>query len=381
MRYCYIPGGIVYSTYKCVEFIVSEDLNSPTYVVDSNRNILVCTYPPSTNLSDLSTIIDVKTDGVMTVTGLVKLYPKITINGLNIYITNVMNDSTCLFSIFLDTDSTEFTYDENVVGEWLVIPSEYRAITDNVTAYVVNLINTKSVRIYVESDSFTVSNIPPTDLHVSKPLYVDYVNIIPYGVYTKLYLTESNIIDGFITACKAKFPEIEFFPQSSERKNRGKETVYYKSAISQTKSSRFNSTLLESPERGRFFLTTIPIEVYYQTSSIDQYIQRRDAFLMSRFLMDVHDFTVTKTRAYPDETGSYEETFNFSTYWERHSIQDEMIKADATDGSGRDCFTIPTVCDLICFIIEKSVETRPVTEVITSVYINKLQVQTHSTND
>lgn len=84
--------------------------------------------------------------------------------------------------------------------------------------------------------------------------------------------------------------------------------------------------------------------------------------------MDVHHFEIKKNRWWVDRFGQSEETFYYSTFWERDFVQNDLAKADANDGSGRDTYTLTMQCDLIGFIIERSESITPVQQVISSIY-------------
>lgn len=370
MKYIYQSGCTIGSPYKSIRFTKDNSVESVTKNYLQNERIFEITYPEGATFSQIPGA-EVEEDNPIDLEGDVKLYERHTVNGMTF--TLHPNKTGYIWSCFLDCDSTEITYEENEIGGWVIIPAT--EIPNDVTSQVVEVINKNSTLFHVESDKFVVSNIPAVDMAEDK-VKESYDNVIPYGSYPRIYLTEADIIAAFIRECKSKFPEIEFFPQSSERKNLGKESIFYRAQISQDKSNRFNSNLLEDFEGGRLFQTTIPVELHYQTSDIKQYVNRRNSYLLCNFLMDVHTFKVTKQRGYPDRYGNVEEVFEFATYWDRNAAQDELVKADAPDGSGRDTYTLYMPCDLIGFIIEKSKSAIPIRQVITNIYVNTVQIST-----
>lgn len=376
MRKIYTNGCILQAPQKVIRFIKDDTLTELTQSYNSNERLFEVCYPTGSLFSQIPNA-EIIADEEITLEGEVNLYNPHILNGMTFILRQ--SDNKYLFSCFIDTDTSELTYEENEVGGWLIVPSVDLSNNENLTQDIVTCINTNSTLFYVEAEEFEVANILGVDLAEDK-VTEEFKNNIPYGSYERLYLTEADIIAGFIRECKKNYPEIEFFPQSSERKNLGKETIYYRSHISQDRSPKFNSNILSSSVNGRYFQTTIPIELYYQTSDIKQYVNRRDTYLLSHFLMDVHNFDVLKDKGYVDRWGNRTETFNFSTYWERNTVQNELMKTDANDGSGRDVYTLTMLCDLIGFIIEKSIKVVPVRQIILNLYFDDTLISTRTVN-
>jgi len=367
MKYVYYEGCIISAPQVAIRFIKTPEPDICTKSYNTNERIFEVTYSEGATYDMVQGCEVIGEPQPITLEGDVKLFDSHTVNNLTFYIRhNPSIEGSRLWSCFLDTDTSELTYNENNIGGWLLYPAV--DIPNDLTEDIKTLINTNSSLFYVtSSEPFKVSNIQAVDM-IGSSVLSNFDDVIPYGSYQKLYLTEADIIDGFITECKRQFPEIEFFPQSSERKNKGKEVIYYRSQISQEKSIRFNSNILEDEERGRLIQTTIPVEIYYETADIKQYIHRRNLYLLNGFLMDVHGFTVTKEKGYSDRYGNTTETFNFATYWDRNSVQNDLMKGDVPDSSGRDGFTLSVQCDLIGFIIEKSDYVNKINQVIISIY-------------
>ena len=376
MYYVYLEGIILSSEKPVLSFTKSDEF-SRTYSV--NERVYKYTYGPEDTWSKVQDAELLADDRLIDFEGDLDLCPSHTINGLTFYLRHKSEKSGRLFSLFLDAKAPEITYEENSVGCWVVVPESEvskvlsgpeETLTDRVkefTSNLVTLINERSTIIYVSGEKFELSNIQAVDLMEEK-VQEKWDSLKPYSDYPELYLVEADIIAAFIRECKKQFPEIDFFPQSSERKNLGKETIFYRSALSQNKSPKFSSNLIEREFDGRFFQTTIPVELHYQTADIKQYIHRRDSYLICRFLMDVHHFEIKKNRWWVDRFGQSEETFYYSTFWERDFVQNDLAKADANDGSGRDTYTLTMQCDLIGFIIERSESITPVQQVISSIY-------------
>ena len=360
--YLYIDDNILTSsTVNTIRFTPSKTFSVEK---DNNLRIIVVNYiKGQTKWSNLpSSMRKIINDKNIDINGDIHLLPSHTVNGLTFYLKGTYH--SYLFSCFIDHDTPEMQWKDCEVGGYLRIPDNYFDLYTNQD--IVNLINTS--QFYYCEGQFDVANILGVDLKDEKVLE-KWENTIPYGNYPRLYLNEAEIIAAFIKHMRECYPEIEFFPQSSERKNLGKETVFYQSRLLADRSFRFNSNVLFEQERGRWYQTTIPLILHYQTSDISQYSHRRSEYLLSHFFMDVHYFNVTKKRGYKDRFGNDSETFEFATYWER-DIGDDLVKQDAPDGSGRDTFTITIQCDLICSVIERSEEPVPIQDVIMNLYFH-----------
>lgn len=369
MYYCYQNYCTFRNEKVAMRFIKSDTVTVPTVSLDENNRIDVITYPENTTLSELSTICtpDEGHEGdVLDIVGDLYLFYQHTVNGLTFTLIPSENkDQTYLFSCLIDNDTETPYYEENDVGGWVVLPATYEEI-NNLDSTIVSLINSSSTLFHATADNFTPANILGVDLR-EKRVKTTWSNTIPYGDYQRLYVNEAEIITAFIKEMKRSYPEIEFFPQSSERKNLGHETVFYRSALSRDRSERFNSIILQSEESGRFYYTTIPLELFYQTNDVAQYSERRSAYLLYHFFMDVIYFDMVKPRGYDDKWGPVMEPFKFAVYWDR-DVEDNLIRADSTDGSGRDTYTLTFRCDLICTLIERSDETYTIHEVLTYIY-------------
>jgi hypothetical protein len=366
MRYTFYEGCLISAPQVAIRFIKVLGPGTCVKTYNSNERIFEVTYSEGATYDQVPGFTVIGEPQPITIEGDIKLYESNTINGLTFYNRYSPEDTGRVWSCFIDTETYELTYNENEVGGWLIYPSV--EVANDLTQDIIELINTNSTKFYITcEETFKVSNIQAIDLN-EKVTLTDFDDIIPYGKFQRLYLTEADIIDGFIKECKTQFPEIEFFPQSSERKNKGKETIYYKSQISQERSIRFSSNILDDAERGRVIQTTIPIEISYQTADIQQYIHRRNLYLLNGFLMDVHNFKVIREKGYTDRYGRTTETFTFSTFWDRTGVNNEIAKGDTPDTSGRDGYSMMIVCDLIGFIIEKSDYVKPINQVIVSIY-------------
>ena len=358
--YRYIDDNILTSSYtNTVRFVPSKVFSIE---IDKNLRIIVLKYIRGktkwSNLPDFNTLV--LNDKLVDIEGDIHLYPSHTINGLTFYLKG--DFASYLFSCFLDHDAEEMTWSDEEVGGYLRLPSNYSELYTN--EQIIDCINTS--KFYHVQGQFEPANILGVDLKDNK-VREKWENVIPYGNYFRLYLNEAEIIAAFIKHMKSCYPEIEFFPQSSERKNLGKETVFYQSRLLSDKSFRFNSNILFEEEKGRWYQTTIPLVLHYQTSDVAQFSHRRSEYLLSHFFMDVHYFKVQKKRGYKDRFGNDTEEFEFATYWER-DIADDLAKQDAPDGSGRDTFVMTIQCDLICSVIERSEEPVPIQEVIKNIY-------------
>jgi len=382
MRYVYYKGCIISSPYKAIRFTKVPGTGILEKVYVANERITEVRYSRDISWDMLPDVMvmDESSSGLIDFVGDLQLYPRHSINGLNFTIRYKPNCCR-LWSCFIDYKETEVKYEENEIGGWLIIPyakideifvPDERQRDINIqkfTSEIVAMMDSKSELFYITGTKFKISNIQAVDM-LEENVREDWDDVRPYSNYQDLYLTEADIIAAFIRECKKNFPEIEFFPQSSERKNLGRETIYYKSALSQNRSVKFSSNLIESPFDGRYFQTTIPIELYYQTADIKQYVHRRDRYLICEFLMNIHEFKVTKKRWYKDRYGNDTEEFLYSTFWERDTVQNDLVKADANDGSGRDTYTLTMLCDLIGFVIESSDTAPMINEVITNIYFN-----------
>lgn len=375
MRYAYVNGSVLHSNYDVIKFIRDDTLKDRIKVeTNSNLRIIEITYNGLRSFySDIpSQYCTVKEDQIINYEGEVHLKDLHTVNGLTFYLKTVghSENQTYLFSCFIDYDHSEIEWEDCETGGYMIIPSSY-ADMDDFNDQVLEKIN--SSEFYYAEGVLEPANILGVDLG-DKEVRDTWTNIIPYGDYPRLYLNEAEIIAAFIKECRSQFPEIEWFPQSSERKNLGKETIFYQARLLSDRSIRFNSTVLYEDSRGRWYQTTIPLVLHYQTSDISQFSHRRSEYLLSHFLMDIHEFEVIKNRGYSDRFGVNREGFVFSTYWER-DIADELIKGDAPDGSGRDTFAITIQCDLICSVFERSEEQVPIQDVIMNLYFGETNVR------
>ena len=359
MNHVYIDGNILSSQYTVLRFTRGEKFSVD---IDSNLKIPVITYIEGVSRWNEVPYVTQSTEDFISYEGDLHLLPLHTLNGLTLYL--YPERETYLFSVFIDAQHTEPEYGESEVGGYLIVPMNFNG-TDR---EIEEVINSSSTFFHVIASDFRPANILGVDLKERK-VKTQWENTIPYGDYPRLYLNEAQIVAAFIKTMKSTYPEIEFFPQSSERRNLGKETCFYRTRLVSDRSLRFNSNVMCNAADGRWNQTTIPLEMHYQTSDIAQYSHRRSQYLLSHFFMDVHDFTFKVRRSYPDRWGRYEEEFTFSTYWDREVV-DDMLKVDSPDGSGRDTYVLTILCDLICNIIERSEEVVPIREVITNLYFS-----------
>lgn len=378
MNYAFYHNIIFQSSTNVIRFVEDETATKPTVYMNSNLRIPELHYKPkSAKWSDIPKAItysnESDSNSHIDIVGDMRCYPAHTVNGLTFYLNTWGRGElqSYLFSLFINSDTDNIEYNEAETGGWVCVPMNYTDI-EYYQRDIREAINFNSTFFHVEGN-IEVANILGVDLK-EKKVKTTWDNIIPYGDYPRLYLNEAEIIASFIKEMKRCYPEIEFFPQSSERENLGKETCYYRSRLVADRSARFNSNVLFNEADGRWQQTTIPIELHYQTTDIAQYSHRRSQYLLSHFFMDVHDFPVKKKRAYPDRFGNYDVEMTFSTYWER-DVADELIKQDAVDGSGRDTYDLTIFCDLICHIIEQSEELVPIQDVITNIYFGTSQTE------
>ena len=370
--YSYSEGSLLFSSsYKVISFYRDSSISQNVEIeVDGNLRVLNLRYKDGALYSEIpSAYCKVIEDSEITYTGDLYLKPSHTINGLTFYLKG--DYPSYLFSCFIDAQCSELEWSDAEVGGYLRIPSVYSDMKD-FDDQVLEKIN--SSKFFYAEGTLKPANILGVDLK-EREVKEEWDNDIPYGEYPRLYLNEAEIISAFIKRCREEFPEIEWFPQSSERKNLGKETIFYQARLLADRSIRFNSTVLYEDQRGRWYQTTIPLVLNYQTSDIAQFSNRRSKYLLSHFLMDIHEFEVVKSRGYSDRFGVDKECFTFSTYWER-DIADDLVKADAVDGSGRDTFTMTIQCDLICSVFEKSEEQVPIQDIIMNLYFGETNVRT-----
>lgn len=362
--YTYVQGSILSSNYTCIQFRKGESLSIE---YDRNSRIEIVTYPEHCRFSELpSSMCEVITDSEINLNGNVFLSYKHTLNGLEFYLKNLNNleHQTYIFSAFIDVDTPEIKFEFNEVGGWLSIPSDYSNIED-CNSKIIEQIN--SSPLFFVRGEFEISNIVGVDLN-EKNVKENYESYTPYGDYEKVYVNEADIVAAFIKALKEKYPQINFFPQSSQRKNLGRENCFYRTRLNRDRSDKFNSIVLNSPFSQRLIYTTIPMELHYETNDIAQYTDRRSMYLLSKFFMEVVTFELKKTRRYSDRFGNLEDTFEYAVYWTR-DVEDDLIRQDAPDGSGRDTFALTIYCDLICSIIEDSRDVVYIQDVISNIYM------------
>ena len=355
------------STQKVIRFVPSTQLKIG---LDINLRILIVEYEKGVTKWSQIPNCEVINDKIITTEGEVPLLPANTVNGLTFYLKtqNHGTQTSYLFSSFINYTTEKSEWQDTEVGGYMMIPLEYQSLAND---EFLDCINQSS--FYHVRGTFTPANILGVDMK-EKSVISEWTNDVPYGDYPRLYLNEAEIIAAFIKTMKEEYPEIEFFPQSSERKNLGKETVFYQSRLLADRSFRFNSNVLFETEKGRWYQTTIPLVLHYQTSDVAQFSHRRSKYLLSHFFMDVHHFYVKKKRWYKDRFGNDEEVFRFSTYWDRE-IADDLVKQDAPDGSGRDTFVMTIQCDLICSVVERSEEPIPIQDVINNIYFGNYSVE------
>lgn len=369
MKYStYTNGVIIYSDYPVVEFIEDEEVELTTVEFDGNRRINSIHYPPNSNYNSIPQsnceIVDfVEGEAIINLPKIVNLHPFHVVNGLEFHLKNYEGNGY-VFSSFIDTDTSKIEFGESEVGGWVQIPSEYPVIED-FNDKLLAKINSSSM--FFARGEFSPANILGVDLN-DKRVKGNWDNTVPYGSYERIYVNESDVVYNFIRTMKEAFPEIEFYPQSSERKNFGKETCYYRTILNRDKSEKHNSIVIKDAEYNRVIQTTIPMEMRYQTNDISQYSDRRTLYLLSRFFMDVQHFTVTKQKGYTDRFGESTETFDFAIYWTRN-VEDELIRQDSADMSGRDTYTLTIYCDLICILMQSSQYYNTIQDVIKNIYL------------
>lgn len=367
MKYLYSEGSILHSSSGVIRFTKDETVKLVSVNFDTNYRMYEVKYSKSARYRDLPPVIRTMIDDSdINVVGDLFLYPRTVINGLTFYLKGQYKQpNRCIFSSFIDADCKDIVYEENDNGFYLIFPKDFHLI-ENRTERVKELIN-NGTKAYVTGDKFLVSNILSIDLLEDKT-YPEFRDFIPYSTYPHLYLTEADIISSFIRKCKLEFPEIEFFPFSPKRDNKGKESIYYRSFVSQERSSRFNSNIVKSDLFERMVQTTIPLELIYQTSDIRSYVNRRDSYLLYRFLMKIRDFDVEIDSGIVDRYGNSMDKFNFAVYWDKSSVQNELSKQDSYDGSGRDTYSLTMNCDLICYILESRNKPSKLLSIIRNIY-------------
>lgn len=84
--------------------------------------------------------------------------------------------------------------------------------------------------------------------------------------------------------------------------------------------------------------------------------------------MEVVTFELKKPRRFADKFGVVEDTFEYAVYWTR-DVEDDLVRQDAPDGSGRDTFALTIYCDLICSIVEDSRDVVYIQDVISNIYM------------
>lgn len=355
-------GSIIFDTSPKINFKISDQVSLER---DNNLRYTIINYQVSSSYSDLpSTICEVVTNQLIQVEGDLDLYNSYILNGLE-FIRRDGRD--CILSVLLDSKVTGIVYEENEKGCWIKV----NPASPNLTT-LKTVINDNSTFIYVKGETFNFANIIAFHLEGNETTRT-FKDTIPFNQENEFLIDESYIIDGFIKECKKQFPMIRFYNLGAKHPNDGEETVFYTTQLAQDRSPRFSNHLMEHEEFGRFFHTTIPLSMTYQTNSVPLWINRRLEFLVGKFLSNIKTFpiTINLPSPYYESTGLESVntmTFNFATFWDRNSTRNDFGRQDATDNSGRRVNALEMLVDLIVIIYEKKEPLVPIEEVIDGIY-------------
>ena len=213
-----------------------------------------------------------------------------------------------------------------------------------------SLVNNSSEILAVPSNKSTfeteyIKNIPPTpfdgqDLVTRDSSVLKQVN--------EFALNESMCITQFIKKLREEWPSIDFYNDDEERNEEYSEHIRYRSHLAENRSTIFNSIVHEDDNFGRYLVSTIPIELEYNSQDVPLLIARKDKYKVGKFLNKLRKFKV------PMKVKGLESPllFQCSLFWDRDNMQNEYQNQQQLDQNQWSTFSYMYTCQLIVTLIE-----------------------------
>ena len=353
-RYLCIDSNNILKSIKPNVYHYEFDVSTQATKVDASRKIA---YLPSGGYFDkLGSGFIYRADHTeVELTGKHELRNRILINGIYFYIrSSCPNTDRFLFTSIITKTVSDYEYHVEENGEYILVPE-----TGTVEGYI-GFINGNSKSLYLElSESMTpqLSNIFGLNLFDCRLEYA-FSETYPYESNAEFHLDEPMQVAALINKLKLDYPSVQFYNDPNDRSNfkNTNEAIFYEASIFDDDNRSAGVLHYDDPVYGRVVQEEIPITVRYETPDIFQYINRRNEYLLNRFLTPVDCI-------YPKVAG---EPIQIGVHWERYF--NEQPPSKINDSSDRVVYSFTTRCIIIALLLEKTQELITIGDVIMFIY-------------
>ena len=307
--------------------------------------------------SDISSIMDRNNNSSINILGKYELRPRILINGIYYYIryTSEFTDKllfTCIIS--KDYFTPEYHIEDN--GEYIIVPENCR-----VSEYI-DVVNSNSKSIYLEMSEeyheFQVANIFGIDLYDCKSEYT-FADVTPYDKLNRIFLDEPTQIAELIRSLRDSYPTIQFYTDPNDRNNFTKtnEFLYYEASVYDDDNRTTGILQYNDPIYGKVLAAEIPIRFRYETPDIIEYLNRRNEYLLNKFIN-------TTIEIYPKVKSG--DPIHIGISWNRELNEQKPEKI--RDESDRVVYSFEVRCVIHALLLEKIEEPNKIDDVIVFIY-------------
>ena len=373
-RFLYLESGVIFKTssmhYYTFEF--SESIGRLDRVINSNIKLITIGVDDTTRYSEIYSLypeyfheFDPAQDSLVSIRGKFKLRAKTEINGIDYILKYGHNEDLLIYSSFISEKSVKPEYIEVPNrGCYVLLPSDLLDEPD-LLRRVIELVNKESTQIYmIEVGPLKIANILGIDLLTSKlSKKYNYSDTTIYDSRERVYLDEAKQISALIRDLIDSYPNVEFYtdPNSRSKSKEYNESVYYESQLFSDDSPQTLPLIYNDPTYGRVRRIDLLISMKYETSDMSTFLDRRNEYMMNKFLTDVH-------LVYPRLSNGSK--IQIGVQWSRDIIEETPDLR--TDTSGKYVYSFLTRCNLVGLLIEKYETPVKIDEVIKNLYVKEI---------
>lgn len=367
-KYLCIDSNNILKSIKPNIYHYEFDASTEMISVDTSHKLVH--FPLGGYYDELGSVFTLRSNHTaVSLSGKYELRNRILINGIYYYFkASCPVTDKFLFTCIITNTVSDYEYHVESTGEYILVP-----ITATVEGYI-NFINESSSSLYLElSDSFTplISNIFGVNLFDSRLEYSIH-EVYPYESAQEFHLDEPMQVSTLINDLRREYPSIQFYTDPNDRCNfkNTNEAIYYEASIFDDDNRTAGVLHYNDPVYGRVVQEEIPIIFRYETPDIFQYINRRNEYLLNKFLSPI-DLIHPKVSGDPVHIG---------VHWERYL--NEQPPAKVNDQSDRVVYSFQTKCIIIALLLEKSQDPITIGDVIMFIYSDGMKpVDIHKITD
>lgn len=373
-RFLYLESGVIFKTSSVhfYTFEFSESVNRLERVINSNIKLITIGVDDSTTYGELYSLypdyfykFDPTEDSLVTIRGKFQLRSKTEINGIDYILRFNHNQDLMIYSCFISGKSIDLSYTEVPErGCYVLLPSDLLNEPDLMDR-AIELVNRESTQVYLlKVAEPKIANIVGLDLLTSKrSKKYNYSDTTVYDCDERVYLDEAKQISALIRDLMDKYPNIEFYtdPNSRDNSREYNESLHYESQLFSDDSPQTLHLNYNDPIYGRVRRIDLLISMKYETSDMVAFLDRRNEYMMNKFLTDVH-------LIYPRLNNGAK--IQIGVQWSRDIIEETHDLR--TDASGKYVYSFMTRCNLVGLLIEKYETPVRIDEVIKNFYIKEI---------